>query len=67
MCKFSPLRETAVQKPILISGKPAEVLDALRALIAARKPQPKVIYQTTIITPGCYIWKKVPIVGRVPT
>jgi len=55
-----------VQQPIVISGKPAAVLAELRAIIAARKPEPKVIYRTTIITPSMYVFKRVPIVGSVP-
>lgn len=55
-----------MQQNIRLAGKPAEVLAQLRAIIAARKPEPKQIFRTTIITPETFVFKKVQIVGRVP-
>ena len=50
-------------------GKAKDVFNRLHELVGAKspEPEPKVIYQTTIITPGMFIWKKVPFVGRVPS
>ena len=54
---------------IILKGKAREVFDALKAKVAEieAKNERRTIYRTTIITPATFVFKKVPVVGRVPS
>jgi BMFP domain-containing protein YqiC len=58
-----------VQHNIILTGKAREVFDALKAKVAEieAKNKPQTIYRTTIITPSTFVFKRVPVVGRVPS
>lgn len=58
-----------MQQSFILSGKAREVFDALKAKVAEieAKPKPNQIFRTTILAPEDMIWRKVPVVGRVPS
>jgi hypothetical protein len=66
---FQSRRDDTVQHNIILTGKAREVFDALKAKVAEieAKNKPQAIYRTTIITPGTFVFKKVPIAGQCPS
>jgi hypothetical protein len=49
-----------VQSNFTLSGKAADVFDQLKARAAHAKPEPRVVYITTIITPESFARKRRP-------
>ena len=57
-----------MQHRLILTGPAKDVFDRLKEICEANaKPELKVVFRTTIFTAETFVFKRVPVVGRVPS